>query len=56
MNDSAYCHDICRNLIHVGGILFISSDQDEEEAENSVALDEVEIKEVVDGYIKEATK
>ncbi|MGY8872426.1 MAG: hypothetical protein ACKVJE_18500, partial [Pseudomonadales bacterium] len=56
MNDSAYYQDICKNLIHMGGILFISSDQNEEKAENSVALDEVEIKEVVDGYVEDATK
>ena len=56
MNDSAYYQDICRNLIHMGGILFISSDQDDEKAENSVALDEDEINEVVDEYVEEATK
>lgn len=56
MNDSAYHQDICRNLIHMGGILFISSDESDEAAENSVALDEVEIKEVVDSYVEEATK
>lgn len=56
MNDSAYYQDICRNLIHMGGILFISSDQSDEAAENSVALDEDEIKEVVDEYVEEATK
>ncbi|WP_028469077.1 Na/Pi cotransporter family protein [Neptunomonas japonica] len=56
MNDSAYYQDICRNLIHMGGILFTSSDQDDEVAENSVALDEVEIKEVVDGYVEDTSK
>ncbi|WP_290704748.1 Na/Pi symporter [Amphritea sp.] len=56
MNDSAYYQEICRNLIHMGGMLFTSSDQRDEEAENSVALDEVEIKEVVDEYVEEATK
>ncbi len=56
MNDSAYHQDICRNLIHMGGILFISSDESDEAAENSVALDDVEIKEVVDTYVEDATK
>lgn len=56
MNDSAYYQDICKNLIHMGGILFISPNQNDEAAENSVALDEAEIKEVVDGYVEEATK
>jgi len=50
MNDSAYCQDICRNLIHMGGVLFASSDPGEKEAERSVALDELEIKEVLDKY------
>jgi phosphate:Na+ symporter len=53
MNDSAYYQDICRNLIHMGGILFISCDESDEEAEHSVALDETEIKEVVDEYVEE---
>ncbi|BBB29894.1 Na/Pi cotransporter family protein [Neptunomonas japonica] len=52
MNDSTYYQDICRNLIHMGGILFISCDESDEEAENSIALDEAEIKEVVDEYIE----
>ena len=56
MNDSAYYQDICKNLLHMGGMLFISADQRDEEAENSVALDEVEIKEVVDEYVEETTK
>ncbi len=53
MNDSAYCQDICRNLIHLGETLFAASDPDEKEAERSVALDEVEIKEVLDNYSEE---
>ena len=53
MNDSAYHQDICRNLIHMGGILFIASDESDEKAENSIALDEAEIKEVVDEYVED---
>jgi phosphate:Na+ symporter len=50
MNDSAYCQDICRNLIHLGEVLFASSDPGEKEAERGVALDEVEIKAVLDKH------
>jgi phosphate:Na+ symporter len=50
MNDSAYCQDICRNLIHLGEVLFAASDPGEKEAESSVALNEVELKEVLDKY------
>ena len=53
MNDSAYCQDICRNLIHMGSILFVSADQSEQEAECSMALDESEIDEVLDVYPEE---
>lgn len=53
MNDSAYCQDICRNLIHMGSILFIDKDESDGEAENSVALDDTEIKEVLDRYAEE---
>jgi len=55
MNDSAYCQDICRNLIHMGSILFASSERDDETAENEVALDETEIKEVLDRYTEETS-
>jgi phosphate:Na+ symporter len=48
MNDSAYCQDICRNLIHLGEVLFIATDPDEKEAERSVALDDGEINAVLD--------
>jgi len=50
MNDSAYCQNICRNLIRMGEVLFAASDPDEKEAELSVALDEEELKEVFDKY------
>ena len=50
MNDSAYCQDICANLIHMGEVLFAAFDPDEKEAERSVALDEDELKEVLDKY------
>lgn len=50
MNDSAYCQDICRNLIHLGEVLFAASDPGEKEAESSVALNEVELKAVLDKY------
>ncbi len=53
MNDSAYCQNICRNLIHLGETLFAASDPDEKEAERSVALSEVEIKEVLEHYSEE---
>ena len=50
MNDSAYCQDICRDLIHMGAILFVTSDPGEKEAEKIVALDEIEIKEVIEKH------
>jgi len=50
MNDSAYCQDICRDLIHMGAILFVTSDPGEKEAEQIVALDESEINEVIEKY------
>jgi phosphate:Na+ symporter len=53
MNDSAYCQDICGNLIHMGEVLFAASDPDEKAAESSVALDEVELKDVLDKYDSE---
>ncbi|MCP3669581.1 MAG: Na/Pi cotransporter family protein [Gammaproteobacteria bacterium] len=53
MNDSAYCQNICRNLIHLGETLFAASDPDEKEAERSVALNEAEIKEVLNNYSEE---
>lgn len=54
MNDSNYCQDICRNLVHMGGILFVSKNKNEREAEHSVALDDVEIKEISSRRIEEA--
>lgn len=55
MNDSAYCQDICRNLIHMGGILFVSKNRNEREAENSVALDDIEIEEISSKRIEEVS-
>lgn len=53
MNDSAYCQDICRNLIHMGSILFVARNQIEGDVEYSVALDDAEIKAVLDESAKE---
>ena len=53
MNDSTYCQDVCRNLIHLGGILFVSKNKSERDVENSVALDDVEIKEILGNRIEE---
>ncbi|MCW8826320.1 MAG: Na/Pi symporter [Gammaproteobacteria bacterium] len=53
MNDSTYCQDICGNLIHMGEVLFASFDPDEKAAESSVALDEDELKEVLNKYDNE---
>lgn len=53
MNDSAYCQSICRNLIHIGSILFVSKDKDESVAETSIALDDAEINAVLDKHIQE---
>lgn len=55
MNDSAYCQDVCRNLIHIGSILFVSKNKNERDAENSVALDDVEIEEILDKRKEEVT-
>ena len=48
MNDTAYCNAICSNLIHLGERLFVASDPEDKVAERSVALDEVEISEVIE--------
>jgi len=53
MNDSAYCQDICRNLIHMGSTLFVSQDKNERKIEDSIALDESEITEIIDSRIEE---
>lgn len=53
MNDSAYCQDVCRHLIHLGGILFVSKNKSERDVENSVALDDTEIKEILGKRIEE---
>jgi phosphate:Na+ symporter len=52
MNDSAYCQDICRNLIHMGSTLFVSKDKNEREIESSISLGESEISEIIDNHIE----
>jgi len=47
MNDIAYAHDISWNLIEMGRALFASHDQDQAEAEHSVALNDQELTEVL---------
>ncbi|MCF6282346.1 MAG: Na/Pi symporter [Candidatus Polarisedimenticolaceae bacterium] len=48
MNDTTYCNAICRNLIHIGERIFVARDPDDKAAEQSVALDEREISEVIE--------
>jgi phosphate:Na+ symporter len=55
MNDSAYCQDICRNLIHMGNTLFVSKDKNEREIEKSIALGESEITEIIASNIEETS-
>lgn len=56
MNDNAYCQDICRNLIHMGSILFASKDRSDGEVEYSIALDGDEIKGVLDRRAEETNR
>jgi phosphate:Na+ symporter len=48
MNDTAYCHTICTNLLHLGERLFVADDLTDKSAERSVALDEDEISDVLE--------
>jgi phosphate:Na+ symporter len=52
MNDSAYCQNICRNLIHMGSTLFVSKDKHEREIERSISLGEIEITEIIDSHLE----
>jgi phosphate:Na+ symporter len=48
MNDISYCKDTCWDLIEAGLVLFSSSDRVDQNAEQSVALDEHEIAAIIE--------
>jgi phosphate:Na+ symporter len=47
MNDSAYVYDVTKNLVQMGGALFIKGDAMMKEAERAIALDEDDIEEIM---------
>ncbi len=48
INDNGYVYGVCKNLIVLGQILFAEHDQEEREAELSLALDDEEINTVTE--------
>ncbi len=47
MNDSAYVHDVTKNLVQMGEALFATGDQAMKEVERSITLDENEVDEIM---------
>lgn len=47
MNDSAYVHDVTKNLVQMGEALFATGDQVMKEVERSITLDENEVDEIM---------
>jgi len=56
MNDISYCREICWNLIEAGTVLFSESDLDEKAAMRTIALDEHEIMDILEGPKQETAK
>ena len=52
MNDTSYAHDIIKNLLQMGEVLFATGDLDMKVVERSLALDENEIQEIIDSQDK----
>ena len=48
MNDSTYAHDVTKNLIQMGDVLFSSHDPAMKEAGRAIALDDDEVRGILD--------
>ena len=48
MNDTSYAHDVIKNLLQMGEVLFATGDLDMKAVERSIALDEDEMQEILD--------
>jgi phosphate:Na+ symporter len=53
MNDTSYAHDVIKNLLQMGEVLFATGDLDMKAVERSLALDEDEMQEIIESQLDE---